>query len=327
MAWGTRAGLRVALLAGTMLATPLQGLAAEASRYSYDALGRVVAAIDSNGKKVVYAYDNAGNRTRLSNGAEFAELIPTGFSASSNAGTSGLSSAGAMRDGQFGPVASIHVTEVEPGAWIMADLGAVKAVNHIDLAPALALPLGVGAEALNGAVIQYSSDGVLWREAAVVSGVSVGATRTISLGGVELRYLRLKRSSGALALGDLRLFSAAAPGTSPLIAEPDAVTSTGSAVTFDPRVNDRDLDGHAITIASVEDPPHGQATINAGASITYTPDPGYSGPDSFLYAIADGHDGTASARVSVSVRSATNHSPVAVPDSFTVNDRPTAAIG
>ena len=323
---GSRAGV-ARLLCGVALTALCAGssLAQDTTRFTYDALGRVTSAIDGSGKKVAYSYDAAGNRTRLSNGAEFAEIIPTAFSASSTNGTSGLATAGALRDGQFSPLASIHITSSEASPWILADLGAVKSVNHIEVIAALAG--GVGLENLNGAIIQSSADGTTWRDLGVISGVSLGASRTIALGGVSLRYLRIKRTaSGVLALGDLRLFSSAAPGTSKLIAEPDAITSTGTAVTFDPRLNDRDLDGHPITIASVEDPPHGTATINAGASITYTPDPGYMGPDSFVYAIADGHDGVASARVSVLVRSATNHAPVAIPDSFTVNDRPTAAI-
>src|SRR5579872_7076311 len=73
--------------------------AQQTTQYTYDALGRVISAIDANGKKVAYTYDSAGNRTRVSNGAEFAEIIPTAWSASSNGGTTGLTTPNGMRDG------------------------------------------------------------------------------------------------------------------------------------------------------------------------------------------------------------------------------------
>src|SRR5688500_980983 len=97
--------------------------AAQTTQYTYDALGRVISAIDGNGKKVVYIYDSAGNRTRVSNGAEFQEILPTAWTASTNAGTTGLSAANGMRDADFNALASIHATQTAAGSWIKADLG------------------------------------------------------------------------------------------------------------------------------------------------------------------------------------------------------------
>lgn len=300
--------------------------AAPTTQYSYDALGRLVSAIGEDGKKVVYTYDAVGNRTRLSNGAEFAEILPTAWSASSNAGTTGLTATNGMRDGAYGPLASIHVTQTEAGAWVKADLGSLKAVNHIEVAPALAPLLGAGVEDLNDSRVEYSTDGTNWKYVATISGATLGATRSISLGGVNLRYLRLYRStSGQIAIGDLKLFSAAVANSS-LIAQPDSITSTGSAVTFDPRANDQDLDGYSFTISSVDVPIHGTAIVNSGASITYTPTAGYFGADSFTYGVADGHNGVASARVSVMVRSSANLAPVAVPDSFSIPSRVSSSV-
>jgi YD repeat-containing protein len=300
--------------------------AAETTQYTYDALGRVVSAIDQSGKKVAYTYDSAGNRTRVSNGAEFAEIIPTALSASSNAGTTGLTTANGMRDGVFNTLSSIHATNVETGAWVKADLGSVQNVNHIVVAAAIEGTIGVSLGDLNDTAVEYSVDGTIWNPAAAIEGVAPGATRSISLGGVALRYLRIRRPlSGRVALGDLRLYSAASANT-PLIANPDTITSTGSAVTFDPRLNDQDLDGNAIAISGVDQPPHGTAVINASASITYTPAAGYFGADSFLYSVTDGHNGAASARVSVIVQSSTNHAPVAVNDQFSISDRATAVV-
>lgn len=320
------AGMARGLLAVALLSPPGVSSAAQTTQYTYDALGRVLSAIDANGRKVVYSYDSAGNRTRVSNGAEFQEVVPTAWSASSNAGTTGLVTANAMKDGDFSALASIHATNTQTNAWVMADLGSVKTVNHIDVAPAIATAVAAAPEDLNGTVVEYSLDGAKWSSTATINGVSPGAARTVALGGISARYVRIRRAiSGQVALGDLRLFSAAV-ANSPLIAQPDSITSAGGAATFDPRTNDQDLDGYAFTVSSVEDPPHGTAVVNAGVSITYTPDPGYFGADSFLYSVADGHNGTASARVTVLVRPSTNHAPVAVADSFTVSDRVTALV-
>ena len=320
-------GLARALFATTALVLPAPAaLAAQTTQYTYDALGRVVSAIDANGRKVVYSYDAAGNRTRVSNGAEFQEINPTAWSASSNAGTTGLATSGALKDGDFNALASIHATAIEANAWIMADFGSAKTVNHIDVAPALAGAVGASPDDLNDTVVEYSIDASKWSAGPTINGVTPGASRSVALGGVTARYVRIHRTvSGQVAIGDLRFFSAAV-ANSPLIAQPDSVTSHGYAVNFDPRVNDQDLDGYGFVISSVEDPPHGTASLNNGAYITYTPDPGYFGADSFLYTVADGHNGVASAKVSVLVRPATNHAPVAVTDNFTVSDRVTAVV-
>jgi YD repeat-containing protein len=327
MSWWTQ-GVRLACAVG-LLALLVSGdppRAAETTQYSYDGLGRVTSAIDASGRKVAYTYDAAGNRTRVSNGAEFTESLPAAWSASSNAGTTGLSSANGLRDGDFHSLASIHATQVEANPWIQADLGSVKAVNHIDIAAAVASAVGAGPEDLNDTVIQYSTDGASWNSGPTLYSMPPSGARTVVLGGVALRYLRVRRTlAGQVALGDLRFFSAAAANSS-LIAEPDAITTAGAPVTFDPRLNDRDLDAQSFSIVTVEAPAHGVAVINGGMSLTYTPASGYFGADGFTYTVADGHNGLATARVSVLVRSSVNHTPVAVGDSFAIGDRLSAAV-
>ncbi len=65
--------------------------------------------------------------------------------------------------------------------------------------------------------------------------------------------------------------------------------------------NDHDPNGDPITIVAVGDPARGSVTLNPGGAITYTPNPGFSGLDSFTYTIEDGRGGTASATVQVAV--------------------------
>ncbi len=68
--------------------------------------------------------------------------------------------------------------------------------------------------------------------------------------------------------------------------------------------NDTDADGDALTASLVSGPAHGQLTLNANGSFSYTPTAGYSGSDSFQYTASDGKVGSNSATVSITVRAA-----------------------
>ena len=84
--------------------------------------------------------------------------------------------------------------------------------------------------------------------------------------------------------------------------------------------NDDDIDGDTLTVTAVSDPAHGAAAVSSdGLSVLYTPDPDYSGPDSFTYTISDGNGGTAIATVDVIVENV-NDDPVAEDDTATVDE-------
>jgi hypothetical protein len=65
--------------------------------------------------------------------------------------------------------------------------------------------------------------------------------------------------------------------------------------------NDTDIEGTALAVAGVSDPPHGTAVVNANGTVTYTPDTGYSGPDAFGYTATDGSASSNIATVSITV--------------------------
>ena len=74
-----------------------------------------------------------------------------------------------------------------------------------------------------------------------------------------------------------------------------------SAVTVLVMPNDTDVDGDVLRLVGVSDPPHGSAGLNPDLTVTYRPDPGYTGPDSFTYDIRDtlGLESRATVRVTV----------------------------
>jgi len=78
---------------------------------------------------------------------------------------------------------------------------------------------------------------------------------------------------------------------------------------IDVLANDSDPDGDTLTITAVSAPAHGTSVI-AGSSVAYTPAADYLGGDSFTYTISDGHGGSATATVNISVETP-NQPPIA----------------
>jgi len=66
-------------------------------------------------------------------------------------------------------------------------------------------------------------------------------------------------------------------------------------------LNDSDPDGDALTVTGSTDGAHGTVSCDLTGLCFYTPASGYTGPDSFTYTISDGHGGTATGTVAVTV--------------------------
>jgi len=109
------------------------------------------------------------------------------------------------------------------------------------------------------------------------------------------------------------------PNSQPVLVDDTFTVSINSTNNLlDVLANDSDPDGDTLTITSLTEPAHGQVTLEAGNSVLYTPDPAYSGTDTFYYTVVDGWTGVRSARVTVHV-SRPNSPPVLVDDTFTVS--------
>ncbi|WP_296952455.1 tandem-95 repeat protein, partial [uncultured Massilia sp.] len=72
-----------------------------------------------------------------------------------------------------------------------------------------------------------------------------------------------------------------------------------------------DIDGDTVTYGKATDPAHGSVVVNADGTYTYTPAANYHGADSFSYTVSDGHGGSNTYTVAVTVNP--------------VNDAPTAS--
>ncbi len=233
-----------------------------------------------------------------------------------------------------GTVASVSgsglVTGERPGqAQITASAGGVSGSTA-----ATVTPVATGVEALSGdaqngtageALAETIAVRVFDRHGQSVPGVAVAwavtggggslaplSTETDATGEARASWTlgtaganAAEARSEGLAGSPARFTAAASAANQPPVAQDDvATTAFGTAVTIEVLANDSDPDGDPLTVVSVTTPANGAAEINADQTVTYTPNAGFSGTDSFGYTISDGREGTASATVTVTVQAA-----------------------
>ncbi|WP_445168019.1 Ig-like domain-containing protein [Mycolicibacterium sp. Dal123E01] len=152
---------------------------------------------------------------------------------------------------------------------------------------------------------------------AVLNGTTVTYTPNLNYAGVDSFAYTVSDGHGGTATGTV------AVTVTPVNDAPVALGNTVSTAEDTPLSvtagtllgNDSDADGDTLTVAGVSVPAHGSVVLN-GAGVTYTPNLNYAGVDSFTYTVSDGHSGTATGTVSVTV-TPVNDAPVAGSDSVT----------
>ncbi|NEP50516.1 MAG: tandem-95 repeat protein [Moorea sp. SIO3C2] len=103
-------------------------------------------------------------------------------------------------------------------------------------------------------------------------------------------------------------------GNQPPVAGDDtASTELNTPVTIDVLANDSDPEGDALNVAIDQQGGNGTAVVNQDGTISYTPNDGFTGTDSFTYQIDDGTNPAVTATVDVDVTNV-NESPVAGDD-------------
>ncbi|MGO1062993.1 Ig-like domain-containing protein, partial [Acinetobacter lwoffii] len=117
------------------------------------------------------------------------------------------------------------------------------------------------------------------------------------------------------------------PNTPPVASDDTYNTAFNTPVTLNPLANDTDADGNPLTITAINgvtltpgsaqqiNTPNGVVNIDAQGNITFTPNAGFTGQESFSYSISDGQGGTSTATETINV--AATIPPVASDDSYT----------
>ena len=88
--------------------------------------------------------------------------------------------------------------------------------------------------------------------------------------------------------------------SAPAAKDDEVETTSGQPVAIEVSANDKDADGDEMIVYGLTRPEHGEVTIDRGV-VTYTPEPGFVGADTFTYKVRDGKGGRDKATVRVSV--------------------------
>ena len=114
-------------------------------------------------------------------------------------------------------------------------------------------------------------------------------------------WIRARNTVGASEASDP--VTATPVNTAPTAVDDATTTAEGTAVDIDVVANDTDLEGDTLQVTSVTMPSNGTAVIksDSATTITYTPNAGFHGSDSFTYVASDGNGGTDTGTVTVTV--------------------------
>ncbi len=105
----------------------------------------------------------------------------------------------------------------------------------------------------------------------------------------------------------------------PIAVADNAETDENSAISIAVLANDSDTDNTLLNIATTTDPTNGSIMVNTNGTITYTPNQGYFGSDTFTYTITDAIDESAPATVTILINDI-NQPPIAVDDTASTTD-------
>ncbi|WP_390342602.1 tandem-95 repeat protein [Variovorax boronicumulans] len=106
---------------------------------------------------------------------------------------------------------------------------------------------------------------------------------------------------------------------------PNYTTTTDEDTPVSGQVVGSDVDGDTLTYAKGSDPSHGTVTVNADGTYTYVPNADFNGTDSFTVTVSDGHGGTTTSTVNVTINPV-NDAPVFVDGGGTPVDSATGYV-
>src|SRR5262245_15940924 len=97
----------------------------------------------------------------------------------------------------------------------------------------------------------------------------------------------------------------------PVANDDTATTNQDQAISIAVLATDTHVAADTLTVTDVTQDANATTAINQDGGVTYTPNAGFFGSDSFTYTVSDGHGGTDTASVTVTVNQVTpsNHPP------------------
>jgi hypothetical protein len=173
--------------------------------------------------------------------------------------------------------------------------------QDVGLYPAL-IDWGDGSDLDDGATVVANGDGTF----------SVQGSHTYAAGGDYIVQVVINHGTtdGATVFSTVHVTNLV---NDPPTAVDDTFTGLHDQDTYFDGVltNDTDANGDLLTAVLVSGPAHGTLNLYGDGSFDYTPNPGYTGQDSFTYQARDGQDYSSTATVTLTI---TNAAPVAADD-------------
>jgi hypothetical protein len=153
-------------------------------------------------------------------------------------------------------------------------------------------------------VLASSSDAALLPESGIITG-GFGSERSMTLipaadqSGTVTVTITVKDTWGGQTSVTFDL--SVLPVNDHPVAQDDASSSVQDNYTMIfVLANDYDVDGDLLQVSATSDPAHGSVVLE-GDYLIYSPDPGYSGEDSFTYTVTDGNLESNAATVTVTI--------------------------
>ena len=148
---------------------------------------------------------------------------------------------------------------------------------------------------------------------AVQNGNNITYTPNPAFTGIDSFTYDISDGNEGVSTGDVTIFVGIPFANNAPVANDDAATTeTDTEVTIEVLANDTDADLDNLKVLSVTQLSNGIVENNE-INITYIPDAGFSGTETFTYIVSDGKGGTDTATVTVLV----DNPPIGVPDSAT----------
>ena len=123
-------------------------------------------------------------------------------------------------------------------------------------------------------------------------------------------------TTGAARAGSLTVAGrnvAITQDAAPIASDDTATTDEDTPVDINVLANDVEPDGDPLSITGTTQGAHGAVSVNLNKTIHYAPASNYFGSDSFTYTIGDGHGGTSTATVNVTINAVND------PPTFTIS--------
>jgi hypothetical protein len=187
------------------------------------------------------------------------------------------------------PVANDDAFTVNEGSTINLDL----AFNDIDVDDGLDLTSIIIVSGPTNGTITVNADG------------TVDYTHDGSETVADSFIYTIDDASGATSNTGFVSLTITPVNDAPIAGNDNLATNQGAPLTIRPLtdllVNDTDAEGNLLTITGFTQPANGTVVNNGNGTWTYTPNPTFSGVDSFTYTADDGNGGTDTATLNITV--------------------------